>query len=535
MIGAARSDWGTKALHVQGRVCVLCAREHLRHVIPTLKASRQPEWQVGDFDFPLPPLPCLCFSTPQMVGLHQSGRRDAMLRLSTVQRSLLSGILVFCLIAAIYSLRYLPLHHSKPEPTVPKTESHSKPVDGRCNPDSIPPETVIVVKTGANEIYDKVPTQILTALHCYEDLLFFSDLDQQIGPYAVYDALANVTESVRLNNPDFEYYHTLQRYHKNGQDISTLREKTGDAAWTLDKYKFLHMLEKTWQLQPNKKWYVYIEADTYLIQSNLRLWLERLDSSQPLYLGSPTYLNGEAFSHGGSGFILSGKALSQFAEGDAGVAAKYDETMQGQRYGDYALMKALKDKGVNFTPAWPMLQNEKPSTIPFGPGPDNGVRHWCQPLVTMHHITPNESSQIWAFEQTREDVRVPLLLKDLYAGMVASEVHAEREDWYNLSDDIFYRAPGVNGDRQKSEQEMTSAEKEAYRSFEHCRKACEEQDRCWQFVYSDQTCGFSYSYRLGRKQPPESDGKRYKSGWALAKIAKDQANHPCDTPEWLPR
>ena len=471
----------------------------------------------------------------QMADAPHYNRANIMLRLSSPQRNVLSVFFVFCLVAAVYSLGYgyFPSQHSKADPFRPQAPSTL--ADGRCNALSNFPDTVIIVKTGANEIYDKVPTQILTALHCYEDLLFFSDLDQQLGPYSIHDALANVTESVKLNNPQFDYYRTLQQYYKDGQDIGALRAETGNAAWNLDKYKFLHMLEKTWKLRPNRKWYVYIEADTYLVQSNLRLWLDRLDASKPLYLGSPTYLNGEAFSHGGSGFILSGTSLSQFANGDEGVAARYDEMMQRESFGDFVLMRALKNKGIDFSAAWPMLQAEKPSTIPFGPGPDNGVRHWCQPIVTMHHITPDEASQIWTFEQQRRNVTEPLLLKDLYAGMVAPEVHAERDDWYNLSDDLFYRAPGVNGDRQKPEQDLTPVEKEAYMSFEHCSRACEEQDRCFQIVYSDQTCGFSYSYRLGGKRLPESDGKSYKSGWALAKIAKDQASSPCDTPEWLPR
>ena len=465
-------------------------------------------------------------------------KSSIMLRFTSAQRNLLSVIFVSCLIAAIYSLGYFPSPTpiSKPDFISPPPLSTEQP-ESRCNPLAIPKDTVVIVKTGANEIYDKLPTQLLTALHCYddEDLLFFSDLDQQLGPYTIHDALANVSDSIKSSDPRFEYYHTLQEYHAQGQDISALRQKTGDAAWNLDKYKFLHMLEKTWHLRPNRKWYVYIEADTYLVQSNLRLWLERLDSTKPLYLGSPTYVNGEAFSHGGSGFVLSGTALSAFAEGDEGVAARYDESMQNERFGDYVLMKALRDKGVHFSAAWPMLQAEKPSTIPFGPGPDNGVRHWCQPIVTMHHITPDEASQIWTFEQSREDVTKPLLLKDLYAGMVSASIQAEKEDWYNLSDDLMYRAPGVNGDRQKSEAEMTAVEKEAYKSFEHCRAACEEQARCFQFVYSEQTCGFSFSYRLGAKRLPEEDGKAWKSGWALEKMERDMAAWPCDAVTWLPR
>lgn len=110
---------------------------------------------------------------------------------------------------------------------------------------------------------------------------------------------------------------------------------------------------------------------------------------------------------------------------------------------------------------------------------------------------------------------------------------SERDDWYNLSDDLMFRAPGVEGERQKSPSDMTSVEKEAYTSFEQCQKACKEHSKCFQFVYHDQTCGFSFSYRLGYQRDPEGDEGRYKSGWILDKIEKDRQDHPCKTPEWL--
>lgn len=327
------------------------------------------------------------------------------------QRILFSVLLVFCLLALIASFRSLPQKPSHSVPTPPKTpshhdfENHSKS-DRRCDGSLDSSDTLLIVKTGANEIYDKLPTQLLTVLQCYEDVLVFSDLEQQIGPYHIYDALDNVTEAAKEHNPIFDYYRTLQEYKRYGQDVSLLRGTTGNAAWDLDKYKFLHMLEKSWKMKPGRKWYVFVEADTYLVRTNLLLWLERLDPSELLYLGSPTYVNGEGFAHGGSGIILSGAAMSKFVEGDPGVAARYDEAMKSEQFGDYMLMKALRDKGVDFSKRWPMLQAEKPVTIPFGPGPDNGVRHWCQPIVTMHHITPDEASSIWRFEQRRVDITV---------------------------------------------------------------------------------------------------------------------------------
>lgn len=278
--------------------------------------------------------------------------------------------------------------------------------DRHCAAIADSPDVVVVVKTGANVIYDRLPTQLLTALKCCKDILIFSDLEQELGPYHVYDVLQDVSDTVKQSSPDFHYYRTLQEYQRNGLDIRSLRTTAGDAAWNLDKYKFIHMLEKSWQLRPGHDWYVFVEADTYLVWSNLLLWLKRLDPSEPLYLGSPTYANFEAFAHGGSGIILSGAAISKVLDNDPDLAARYDVLMMHEHFGDYVLMRALKEKGIELSMRWPMLQAERPSTIPFGPGPDNGVRHWCQPIITMHGVTPGEVDAIWQFEQQRLDVTV---------------------------------------------------------------------------------------------------------------------------------
>lgn len=45
------------------------------------------------------------------------------------------------------------------------------------------------VKTGATEAAAKVPTQMQTALRCVKNVFLFSDLEQDIGEYHLYDAL----------------------------------------------------------------------------------------------------------------------------------------------------------------------------------------------------------------------------------------------------------------------------------------------------------------------------------------------------------
>ncbi|KAF7195476.1 hypothetical protein HII31_03070 [Pseudocercospora fuligena] len=119
----------------------------------------------------------------------------------------------------------------------------------------------VVVKTGATAIHDRLPTQLSTALRCVKEPLIFSDLDANLGDLHVHDVLSNFTTSVAESNREFDIYRMQQEYLAQGKanDVPRLRNlpiPTKDwrtegksAAWALDKYKFLHMVERAWQLR----------------------------------------------------------------------------------------------------------------------------------------------------------------------------------------------------------------------------------------------------------------------------------------------
>ncbi|KAH8754459.1 hypothetical protein BGZ57DRAFT_945022 [Hyaloscypha finlandica] len=73
----------------------------------------------------------------------------------------------------------------------------------------------------------------------------------------MHEALDTASASDVDNNPDFK-------------DISGLRGAESPEspnqlpAWTLDKYEFLHVLEKTWAMKSDMDWYVIIDADSYI-------------------------------------------------------------------------------------------------------------------------------------------------------------------------------------------------------------------------------------------------------------------------------
>jgi hypothetical protein len=263
---------------------------------------------------------------------------------------------------------------------------------------------VIIFKTGAQEVAH-LAIQVGTTLRYLseQDILFFSDVQGSIGPFIINDALRNVDQSLRTNDPDFEIYRNIKSYDSTGQDIEELKEdnaKGNDrSGWRLDKYKFMHMVEETFEMRPNAKWYVFIETDSYVVWNGLVGMLKRMDSTKPWYLGSAVMLGDTAFGHGGSGYVLSNAALNKLLgpEQPQGLAASWDERVKDMCCGDQALGTALKEKGVLVKGAHPFLNGDKPTTLTYGPHD-----HWCQPVVTMHHMLPKEISSLWRFERQRE-------------------------------------------------------------------------------------------------------------------------------------
>lgn len=254
-------------------------------------------------------------------------------------------------------------------------------------------DILVVMKTGATEAYDKLPIHFLTTLSCNNDSILFSDMEMNVAGHYVHDSLDEIAEEIMKDNSDFDLYKQLQEYYRLHEDPRSL--KVGSNGWNLDKYKFIHMLRKSYKYHPDVPWYVFIEADTTLIWDNLRTLLDKYDPKQPFYIGSPTYLDIE-FAHGGTGYVISGAAMKKAVGDHMDIDKKYDKDVHGICCGDAMIARVLIDQDIKLTKAWPMFNGEKPLTFPFS------KTHWCQPIITMHHLTAQEVSQVWNFDRQRK-------------------------------------------------------------------------------------------------------------------------------------
>lgn len=278
---------------------------------------------------------------------------------------------------------------------------------------SLPPcppglqNVVIGVKTGASKAESKIPALMATSLRCAQHVLLFSDLEQDIGPYHIHDSLDAVSPSIKNNNPDFDLYFKQKELWKSKKDISELaglKNPKGSnqlAAWTLDKYKFVHMLEKMWVMKPDMDWYVQLDGDTYLVMENLLLWLETMDPTKKSYIGSEVKIGDNAFAHGGSGALLSKALMSDLAHTN-GTAARWDVRAKKECCGDLVLSFALGDFGTGIQNVAPVINGERPWTVPFGPLNND---YWCKPAVTFHHVTAEDTVFLADIEIKRQRLK----------------------------------------------------------------------------------------------------------------------------------
>lgn len=403
------------------------------------------------------------------------------------------------------------------------------------------------IKTGATVALERLPIQLMTALRCVSEPMIFSDLDQTLGNHKIIDVLDRFSPEVMQDNPDFDLYHKQKEYAAAGREkdlpkLGDLPIKEDDwrtaghsAAWGLDKYKFLHMVERAWELQPERHWYVFLEADTYLSIPTLQRWLATLDPRKKLYLGNairmwehPTELY---FAHGGSGIVMSGAAVRDLVVTHKGTAHRFDSRIRNWWYGDFILADALDEVcHIKVTDTTPSLQADAPALIPFG------EHIWCKRALTLHHMDARAFDEMYQFEKSRNFSE--LLFRDVYAAIYQTSFPFQKHDWDNGSDDPRFALPVVTLEKDKvagvfSPEDMV----DPHQSLEGCEQACIKDERCFQFALTEgmvaqgdgrmrqgKTCFLSRAFKLGEGMKGKV-GRKVHSGWRSDRVERWVREH----------
>lgn len=275
-------------------------------------------------------------------------------------------------------------------------------------------DAVVVLRTGSTELQDKLPVHLSTTLQCYPNYLVFSDYEETYHGETIVDVLSSVSKQILDDHPDFELYRRLKRLGRSALLASELSSaeseaiqwhgKTQNPGWKLDKWKFLPMVNRTFSEFPDKKWYIFVEADSFIFWRSTLQYLALMDHTKPHYSGSQMFIGDVLFAHGGSGFFVSLPAMRMVVDYHASHQEKIEKFTDGHWAGDCVLGKVFKDAGVHFTNSWPIFQGDYPGIVPYAKPDDRPVadvktRVWCYPTISYHHLSPEIVEDLWYFEQ----------------------------------------------------------------------------------------------------------------------------------------
>jgi Fringe-like len=266
-------------------------------------------------------------------------------------------------------------------------------------------DILVVLKTGVTEALSRVPVQIETTFSSVPNFAIFSDYKETIAGVETHDVLSRINEQVKRNIPEFELYNRIRAQGRKalteedyGDDSNGPFGRQNNPGWKLDKWKFLPMIPAALELKPNAKWFVFMEADSYFLWPNLAAWLSQLDHQRDWYLGFPMAIGDVVFAYGGSGFVISNPVMHKVSGYLANNSKELDEFTASQWAGDCVLGKVFADAGVGLNWSWPTLQNDKPWELDhFANIYDR--RAWCYPLVSYHHMQPDDIREMWEFDK----------------------------------------------------------------------------------------------------------------------------------------
>ncbi|KAA8909630.1 hypothetical protein TRICI_004465 [Trichomonascus ciferrii] len=396
-----------------------------------------------------------------------------------------------------------------------------------------------MLKTGGSVLWKRLPVHLFTTLTRTPHFAIYSDSPGSIAGYEVIDILQNVTDET-LASAEFELYRH-QRYIHDNHGVIDYSEIDIPGGWDLDRFKNIPMLAHAYSVSPDSDWFVFMDEDTYLLMDGLADWLKKLDPNTPLYLGSKALLGNLEFAHGGSGVVVSRKAVELTVGTHPEYVQEYENKTFDYCCGDFMVALMLKEKldlevEAQYEYPYSEYKFQGNSFYDVTANSDN----WCLPIVSFHHASPHDIELLWEYERikgpTRSSITYGTIYRDFYLPFIQDEI----KNWNNGADEINY---SYNMDHQ-IDIRPSYEDGEGFRPYEsldHCKIACDMIESCKMFRYlpKSQYCGLSTAIKLGKpsfdwvmKTDAELDeGLEYEnsvSGWKIDRIRDLRKEQTCD-------
>jgi hypothetical protein len=453
-----------------------------------------------------------------------------------------------------------------------------------------------MVKSGSNVIRHRLPPHLRTTLSsrkCVPNYVIYSDKSETINGFKTVDVFANVSSTIR-ETEDFQQFYVkhkkrepkAERHTKTSKHDRVMHDnqKLQNGAWRLDRFKFVPAFIHAVNNWPDMKWYIFMEADSYLFLDNVFQYLSTLNSSESLYIGSATLstkFEGAAFAHGGAGFVVSQGAIKRTFKkyptnietisgeiankiccgdqligeimaqlGQTKIFRQNQEVVETQRLikemdeekkidlehltGKQNLQHQLQKPihGSDILPWGVRFQTETPEHALYGP------HSWCTELLSFHHLKPHDILRLarWdALHRERQQhegrTNYTVRFKDAFETFVAPNLPPSgvRRGWDNMGDEITIRLDDLRYLRKRSIFDGSSGPPSSISQSEIgrlCYEFCNRRETCLQYRFEGDTCWTSDRVKLGSimKRKEDKDTKDQEniaaSGWMMKRIEK---------------
>lgn len=395
-----------------------------------------------------------------------------------------------------------------------------------------------MLKTGGSVLWKRLPVHIFTTLTRTPNFALYSDSPGSIAGYEVIDILQNITDESIINS-ELDLYRR-QRFIHDTHRIVDYSEIEVAGGWELDKFKNIPMLAHAYSISPSSDWFVYMDDDSYMMLDTLMEWLNTLDPEIPLYLGSRALLADIEFAHGGSGVVLSRKAVELTVGDHPEYIKEYEEKAFDYCCGDFMVALMLKEKldlDISTRTDYPTVEYKFQGNSFYNVMVTE--EKWCQPILSFHHLSPHDIEILWEYERlkgpnSKSNITYGSIYRDFYLPYLDDQI----KDWDNEADEINYsykmdQSIGINASYEGGK------DNRPYENVEECKKVCDILDTCVMYRWLPQAnyCGLSTTIKLGKpiydwvntyRENAELDNRGAISGWRIDRIRKMRKNQQCD-------
>ncbi|KAF5102054.1 hypothetical protein D0Z00_000514 [Geotrichum galactomycetum] len=393
----------------------------------------------------------------------------------------------------------------------------------------------LMIKTGATVLWERLPLHLVTTLTRVPNFAIYADIAATVSGHEVIDILQNVTEKT-MNHDQFSMYRRLRHLRDTHGAVSP-SETTLTDGWNLDKFKNLPMLLDAYRRSPDSDWFIFMDADTYFMMDNLMDYLNTLDPNDSLYLGSSAMLGDTIFAHGGSGVVLSRRAMELTVGEHPEWVTESEEHALSVCCGDYmvAYMMLKADikvaTGYDYPHVGWKFQGNTQSSLRLHP------EVWCQKVVSFHRLEPSDIETLWEYErflgpERRRDIRYG----DIYRDFVAPYIQEEMFGWDSNPQGQSYTKERDEEDKKAHPDEELKTPR-PWESVKACKQACNDKKNClmWRYLPQEESCEIEDVVRLGRPYFPwikygdSLDRTDVTSGYMINRIRELRANEfECD-------